>query len=63
MQIGQQVLVRRLKERVPDAVIAKLGKTGVIKDFKMVDGSGVGLLVEFEDKFATWFFEEELESA
>ncbi|KGF72881.1 cytochrome B6 [Neosynechococcus sphagnicola sy1] len=63
MQIGEKVRVRRLREKVSDPVIAKLGKIGTIRDFKMVDGSGVGLLVEFEDRFATWFFEDELESA
>jgi Protein of unknown function (DUF2862) len=61
MQVGQQVLVRRLKERVPGTVIAKLGKVGVIMDLKVLDGQEIGALVEFEDKFATWFFEDELE--
>jgi hypothetical protein len=63
MQIGEKVRVRRLRDRAPQPVIAKLGKTGVIQGFKMVDGSGVGIIVQFEDKFATWFFEDELESS
>jgi len=25
-----------------------------------VDGSGVGVVVEFDDKYSTWFFEDEL---
>jgi hypothetical protein len=37
-----------------------LGKVGVIKNFKMTDGSGVGAVVQFDDKTATWFFEDEL---
>lgn len=61
MEIGQKVRVRRLRDRASQDVIKRLGKTGVIKDFKMVDGSGVGALVKFEDNFATWFFEDELE--
>lgn len=61
MNIGQQVKVRRLRDRVPSEVIAKLGKIGTIQNFKMVDGSGVGLLVKFDDAFATWFFEDEVE--
>ena len=28
----------------------------------MTDGSGVGVVVEFEDNFATWFFEDELKA-
>jgi hypothetical protein len=61
MEIGQKVRVRRLRDRPPKEVIARLGKTGVIDDYKMVDGSGVGAVVKFEDNFSTWFFEDELE--
>ncbi|HEY9748386.1 MAG TPA: cytochrome b6f subunit family protein [Allocoleopsis sp.] len=61
MEVGQRVRIRRLRDRVPPAVINKLGQTGTIRDFRMVDSSGVGVLVEFDDKFATWFFEDEVE--
>lgn len=62
MEIGQKVRVRRLRDRASQEVIKRLGKTGVIQDFKMVDGSGVGALVKFDDgSFSTWFFEDELE--
>jgi len=61
MEIGQKVRLRRLKDRSPANVISYLGKIGTIKEYKIVDGSGVGLIVQFEDKFATWFFEDELE--
>ena len=61
MEIGQKVRVRRLRDRASQEVIKRLGKTGVIRDFKMVDGSGVGALVKFDDNFSTWFFEDELE--
>ena len=60
MEIGQKVKLYRLRDRVPPAVIDKLGKTGTIRDFRMVDSSSVGVLVEFDDKFATWFFEDEV---
>jgi Protein of unknown function (DUF2862) len=63
MDIGQKVRVRRLRDRSPKDVIARLGKTGVIKEYRMVDGSGVGVVVKFDDNFATWFFEDELEPA
>ena len=62
MEIGQKVLVRRLRDRASINVIKYLGKTGVIQGYKMVDGSGVGVVVQFEDKFATWFFEDELQA-
>lgn len=61
MEIGQKVRVSRLRDRPPKEVIARLGKTGVISNFKMVDGSGVGAVVKFDDSFTTWFFEDELE--
>jgi hypothetical protein len=60
MEIGQKVRVFRLRDRAPQAVIDRLGQTGAIEGYKMVDGSGVGLIVRFEDKFATWFFEDEI---
>lgn len=61
MEVGQKVRVRRLRDRVSDVVVKRLGQVGTIQDFKMTDGSGVGVLVRFEDKFATWFFEDEIE--
>jgi Protein of unknown function (DUF2862) len=63
MDIGQKVRVRRLRDRVPTEVVQKLGQTGVVRDFKVVDGRGIGMLVQFDDKFATWFFEDELEQS
>lgn len=60
MEIGQKVKVYRIKDRVNRDVAGTLGKVGIIKDFKMTDGSGVGAIVEFDDKSATWFFEDEL---
>lgn len=63
MEVGQRVRVRRLRDRVSDPVVKKLGQIGTIRDFRMTDGSGVGVLVQFDDKFATWFFEDEIEPA
>ncbi|HEY9815028.1 MAG TPA: DUF2862 domain-containing protein [Candidatus Obscuribacterales bacterium] len=64
LEVGQKVRLCRLRDRTSDDVVKRLGKTGVIEGFKMVDGSGVGLVVKFEDdQFSTWFFEDELEMA
>ena len=60
MEIGQKVKVYRLRDRVSADIVNKLGKIGTITDFKMTDGSGVGAVVKFADKTATWFFEDEL---
>uniref|UniRef100_UPI0030D801C2 cytochrome b6f subunit PetP n=2 Tax=Oscillatoria sp. FACHB-1407 TaxID=2692847 RepID=UPI0030D801C2 len=63
MEIGQKVRVRRLRDRSPQSVIDKLGQVGVVQGFKVLDGKNIGMIVQFEDKFATWFFEDELETA
>lgn len=60
MEIGQQVKVCRLRDRVSQPIIKRLGQVGTIQGFKMLDGSNVGIVVQFEDNFATWFFEDEL---
>ena len=60
MEKGQRVKVYRLRDRVSKAIAEKLGKTGIIQDYKMTDGSGVGLVVLFDDNSSTWFFEDEL---
>lgn len=62
MEVGQKVRVRRLRDRVSNDIVQRLGQMGIIQDFKMTDGSGVGVLIQFEDKFATWFFEDEVEN-
>ncbi len=62
MEVGQVVKVVRLRDRLSSGVTGKkLGQVGTITDFRMTDGSGVGLVVKFDDNFATWFFEDELE--
>lgn len=60
MDIGQKVKVYRLRDRVSPELVSKLGKVGTIKEFKMTDGSGVGAIVQFDDRSSTWFFEDEL---
>jgi hypothetical protein len=60
VEIGQKVKVCRLRDRVSSGIAGKLGKVGTVKEFKMTDGSGVGAVVEFDDRSATWFFEDEL---
>lgn len=61
MEIGQKVRVCRLRDRSNNDVINRLGQIGIVQAYKMVDGSGVGVVVQFDDKFSTWFFEDEIE--
>ncbi|MDB9529861.1 DUF2862 domain-containing protein [Oscillatoria sp. CS-180] len=61
LEIGQKVKVCRLRDRVSKDLVSRLGKSGVVRQFKMVDGSGVGVVVTFDDDdYTTWFFEDEL---
>ena len=60
LDIGQKVKVIRVRDRVSDNVSKRLGQVGTVTQFKMVDGSGVGAVVEFSDNFSSWFFEDEL---
>ncbi len=63
MEIGQKVKVYRLRDRVSPTIVSKLGEVGTVKSFRMTDGSGVGVVVLFEDNSSTWFFEDELKPA
>ncbi|MEB3294047.1 MAG: cytochrome b6f subunit family protein [Synechococcales bacterium] len=63
MDIGQKVRVRRIRDRVSQEVVGKLGKFGTVVDFKVTDGNGVGVLVKFDDNYTTWFFDDEVEAA
>lgn len=60
MEIGQKVKVYRIRDRVNRNVAGTLGKVGTIKEYKMTDGSGIGVIVQFEDRSSTWFFEDEI---
>ncbi len=60
MEIGQKVKVYRIRDRVSNSIADKLGKVGTIKEYKMTDGSGVGVIIQFDDESATWFFEDEV---
>ncbi len=60
MDIGQKVKVYRIRDKVSRNTANKLGEVGTVKEYKMTDGSGVGVVVQFDDKYATWFFEDEI---
>ncbi len=61
MEIGQKVKVLRLRDLVLGKTSEKVGEVGTVTEYKMTDGSGVGVVVKFDDDTATWFFEDELE--
>jgi hypothetical protein len=61
MDTGQKVRVRKIRDVVEANIGRKLGEVGTVAGFKIVDGSDIGLIIQFEDKTSAWFFEEELE--
>jgi hypothetical protein len=63
MEIGQKVKVIRLRDRVSSTIAQKLGKVGIIEGYKVTDGRGIGVVVKFDDKSSTWFFEDEIKPA
>lgn len=65
MKIGQQVKVCRLRDRIANDMVESIKKQpiGKVQGFKMVDGSGVGVVVGFDSGLKTWFFPDEIELA
>ncbi|MBF2097781.1 MAG: DUF2862 domain-containing protein [Gloeomargaritaceae cyanobacterium C42_A2020_066] len=61
MRVGQKVRVCCLKDRVASDISQRLGQVGRVSDYRVVDGKGIGLVVQFDDKNSIWFFPEELE--
>lgn len=64
MEIGQKVKVRGVIDRSMSGKMVKQiqqNPVGTIVGYKMLDGSAVGVVVKFDEKLSTWFFEEELE--
>lgn len=61
IEIGKKVKVLRLRDRVAGEIGNKVGQIGVVQGYKMTDGSGVGAVVQFDDKTTTWFFADELQ--
>lgn len=62
MDIGQKVRLCRLRDRTSREVIKRLGQLGTVEEYRLVDGSEIGVVVKFDDQFATWFFEDEVEA-
>ncbi|MDF2388936.1 DUF2862 domain-containing protein [Nostoc ellipsosporum NOK] len=60
MEIGQKVKVFRLRDRVSAPIVKKLGQVGIILGYKVTDGRGIGVVVQFDDNTSTWFFEDEI---
>ena len=64
LRVGSKVRINldSVKERIPNNLIELLKKDprGTLVDFKMTDGMGIGVVLEFSDGTISWFFENEI---
>ncbi|GAB4218522.1 MAG: hypothetical protein OHK0012_28040 [Synechococcales cyanobacterium] len=61
INVGDKVKVKAISDRGSAQSPTKVGSVGVVREFRVVDGSSVGYVVDFPDKTAQWFFASELE--
>ena len=55
----------RVRDRIPQAMVDLLKKdaNGTWKDFRTVDGKGIGVVIEAQRCSTSWFFEDEIAAA
>ncbi len=60
--IGSKVRVTRVRDRIPADLVAalKADATGTVKNFRLTDGQGIGVVVELAGGATTWFFDDEI---
>ncbi len=65
VQIGSRVRITRVRDRIPAELVQTLQSdaTGTVRDFKMTDGNGIGVVVELSDGSSGWFFDDEIAPA
>tara|TARA_B100000579_G_C22798978_1_gene838683 strand:+ start:975 stop:1223 length:249 start_codon:yes stop_codon:yes gene_type:complete len=63
-RIGSKIKVslERVKDRIPTNLISQLESDprGTVRDYKMTDGKGIGVVLEFSNGQKNWFFEDEI---
>ena len=63
ISIGSKVRVTRVRDRIPADLVAALqtDATGTVRDYRVTDGNGIGVVVELNEGGATtWFFDDEI---
>jgi hypothetical protein len=65
ISIGSKVRITRVRDRIPADLVAALKSdpTGTVKDFRLTDGKGVGVVVELASGATSWFFDDEITPA
>ena len=66
-RIGSKVRVDldSVRDRIPSSLIKQLttDPRGTIKEFKMTDGQGIGVVLELSNGESRWFFDNEIARA
>lgn len=63
IKAGDKVRIRSIRERGQQETNSRAGQLATVVTRRVVDGSGIGYVVELEDGTTQWFFEQELETA
>ena len=63
--IGSKIRITRVRDRIPQTMVdlLKSNANGTVKEFRTVDGKGIGVVVELSDGSTSWFFEDEITAA
>jgi hypothetical protein len=63
--IGSKVTITRVRDRIPADLVAvlKSDASGIVRGYKMTDGSGIGVVVELSNGSSGWFFDDEIAPA
>ena len=63
-RIGSNVKVQidQVRDRIPKGLLKKLkdNPRGRVVDYKMTDGTDIGLVIELSDGTTSWFFDKEI---
>ena len=63
-RIGSTIKINleRVRDRIPPNLTEQLSKDprGTVLDYKMTDGTGIGVVIKLSDGTQKWFFEDEI---
>ncbi len=65
ISIGSKIRITRVRDRIPQRLVdlLKTDSSGTVKEFRTVDGKGIGVVVELSNGSTSWFFEDEIAAA
>ncbi|WP_392349331.1 DUF2862 domain-containing protein [Parasynechococcus sp.] len=65
ISIGSKIRITRVRDRIPQSLVdlLKTDSSGTVKEFRTVDGKGIGVVVELSNGSTSWFFEDEIAAA